>query len=149
MKASPQSLFAAGASIMVLAVIAVGLFLNGSPADVRRQRLDQQRVADLRAISNGIDEQWSTQNRLPENLAALGNNPRLSYLRTSDPDTEVAYEYRVTGPQTFELCGVFETKSVDPSTMPWGSGVFDLNSPFWHHEQGRHCFLFTVPLRDR
>ena len=131
----PQTLFVAGATIAVVAVIAVGLVLNGPPAEVRRQRLDEQRIAHLTAISHAVDTLWRADRRLPENLDMLGRDARFRYVRPSDPVTGAAYEYRVTGAQSYELCAVFDTTGTSDSAP----GV-----AFWNHGPGRHCFAFTA-----
>ena len=144
MKTSPQTLFAAGASIVVLAVVTIGLYLNGSPLDVRRERLDQQRVSDLRAISNALDQTArSPGGALPAALSGLDRDERWAYLRTRDAVTGETYEYRVTGDRSYELCAQFDAA---------GAGTAYETSPensFWQHAAGRHCFAFTVRPQER
>jgi len=140
----PQTLFVAGATVAVVAVIAVGLVLNGPPAEVRRQRLDEQRIAHLTAISHAVDAIWRADRRLPENLDVLGHDARFRYVRPRDPVTGEAYEYRVTGAQSYELCANFDTTGTGTDSAP--------DVPFWNHGPGRHCFMFTAqpaesPLR--
>jgi hypothetical protein len=131
-----QTLFVAGATIAVVAVIVVGLILNGPPAEVRRQRLDEQRIAHLTAISHAVDTVWRADRRLPESLDVLGRDARFRYVRPRDPVTGEAYEYRVTGAQSYELCANFDTTGTSTDSAP--------DVPFWNHGPGRHCFAFTA-----
>jgi hypothetical protein len=150
-KWSAHTLFAAGATVTVVAVVAVGLFLNGNPAEVRRQRLDEQRISDLRALSNAVDAYTLRQQRLPENLAALEPEERFSFVRSVDLATGQPYEYRVTSERTYELCASFDTTGGAGSfyvrtSLFGGVAIQGANPSFWDHGPGRHCFEFTARL---
>ena len=131
----------------VLIVIIGGFFIVGSPATQRQRRFDDQRINDLQVIQNEIVNYWQQKEKLPEKLDDLKNsisgfNPPL------DPETNLAYEYNVKEPLTFELCAVFskEGDQVNPSfIMP--EPVQYYKSPYqqnWSHGAGRACFTRTI-----
>lgn len=127
---------AAWASIAVVAVaVAAGLWLAGSPAKQRLLRLDDRRTADLSRLSRLLNLRWQAQGSLSANLDALVDGQTLSRLPL-DPETGEPYEYRTTGPRSFELCAVFRLPSREEAARD-----------FWSHDAGRRCYSFDVPPR--
>ena len=127
-----------------------GILIVGSPAAGREQRLDEQRVTDLRTINDEILNQVYGDARfaprpvepvpvmtlpkpLPKDLATVAANAQYLKLNVNDPETGTAYEYR---PQDtfYELCAVFSLVR---------NQNYDI---FWNHPAGRHCF--TVDALD-
>ena len=106
MNARSQFLFAASASVLVIAAVIAGLVVNGSPNTVRAQKLDAQRIADMERISSSVSGYWKERNSLPEALRDLQKAD--PYIRMSDVETGSAYEYRKTGPMSYELCARFD-----------------------------------------
>lgn len=120
-------------AVVVLAVVS-GLVLLGSPGEAHVRRLDERRVADLREIALGMDLYRTKHDRLPDSIGDLWSDPN-ARLRLRDPITSKAYEYRVLGPNTYELCARFERGTTDPlDRTEW----FDDAS--WNHGTGRQCF---------
>lgn len=127
---------AAWASLVAVgAAVAAGLWLAGSPAEQRLLRLDDQRVADLGRLVRLLNLRWQATESLPAALDGLVDGQRLSRIPL-DPETDAPYEYRTTGPGSYELCAVFSTPSRAEAA---GS--------FWSHGAGRQCFAFDVPAR--
>lgn len=122
-----------GSIAVVVAAVIAGLWLIGSPAEQRQQRLDERRVSDLEQLSQAVYWHRNQRRALPASTSDLVNGRRLSRL-PFDPSTEEPYEYRVTGERRFELCAVFATPSRSEDAKD-----------FWHHEAGRHCYEFDVP----
>ena len=116
------------AALGVTAVVA-GLVVLGSPADARRQRIDEHRVSDLQRLSSAIDVQWNRTGQLPENAAAIGT-PNGPALPRQDPATGAGYEYHVIAAAQYELCATFDAASEDAPG-------------FWSHGPGRMCFTVT------
>jgi hypothetical protein len=126
----------ASLAVVVMAVVA-GLVTIGSPAEQRLLRRDEQRVNGLTQLARRAELQWTREQRLAASAVELVDQ-YLTRLPT-DPATREPYEYRVTGPRTFEVCGAFERPS-----RP------ELAGDFWFHEAGRHCFAFEMTeLRGR
>ena len=139
MRVSPTTLFATLATIIVLAAIGVGFFLNGGPAEVRARRFDQQRVSDLLGISGAVRNYRLSHDSVPKTLETMQQGGGYAYVSLRDPETRVPYEYRTSGDSSFELCAQFET-SVDEKSQP-------ATPAFWNHPSGRHCFSLDAPAR--
>ena len=127
---SPHDALGVVALVVVAAAVTGGLWLTGSPAEARLVRLDDRRIEDLRRISNLVDVYWRRHRRLPGSLAEVGSEPGAA---GRDPITDQPYEFRATGARQYELCAVFDRKSVKPE---WSS---------WSHGAGRTCFPIEVP----
>jgi hypothetical protein len=132
MTARAGKLLAIGSSTVVAVAIIAGLILTGSPAEQRLLRLDEQRVAHLRDLSNSISRHYVDTAALPDMLETLVDGR----IRTSlplDPATDRPYEYETAGPARFRLCAEFARES----------SPRDAND-FWSHAAGRQCFEFDL-----
>lgn len=123
-----------GAGIVVVATIAAGIFVMGSPSAQRDQALDQRRVRDLARIVDAVDTYVELHETLPPTLGTLAGQPgrRLSIV---DPVDRAAYAYEIVGDRTYRVCAVFATDTAKaPKTAePWGDDR-------WFHGTGRQCF---------
>ena len=115
-----------------ITAVGIGLYLAGSPAEQRLMDFDQQRLMHLAQIRNSVDTYWRTHRALPSRIdedvigIALSRVPR-------DPETDVGYDYEVTGDDAYSLCAVFNR--VSPESM---------TGEFWAHDSGRYCYEFQV-----
>lgn len=116
----------------VVAALAGGLLLIGSPARARTTRLDARRVADLQAIAGGVDLWWTRRGALPPSLDSLARSQ--PSVNRRDPATGARYEYRALTDATYELCATFEA----PPDRP------DAADGFWTHGAGRQCFALSA-----
>jgi hypothetical protein len=132
-----QRLAVLGSIAAIGAAVVAGLWLIGSPAEQRLLRLDEQRVNELRSLANGATFHWTNDRELPDTAEGLVDGQLLTRVPT-DPITREPYEYRVTGPLQFEVCGTFDRPS-----RPHEAG------DFWYHDSGRRCFQFNVSDRPR
>lgn len=141
MRPGPTLFFAGLSGIAVLAAVAAGVAVIGTPGQIRSQRLDAQRVADLRAIAAAVDGYRQRYGALPPGLEAVrraealrgyGDGPALA-----DAVSGQAYEYRVTGTSSYELCARFDAEAREGRT-PGIPG-------FWRHGAGRRCFALEAP----
>jgi hypothetical protein len=108
----------------------------GTPRDLRKERLDERRVADLNQLSRMVDFFQSRRGALPSSLDELSREPGVASL-PRDPENDQPYEYRVKGPKAYEVCAVFDRASE-------GDG-----HSFWWHGSGRHCFEKNPAEADR
>ncbi|MEX2506737.1 MAG: hypothetical protein WD406_07445 [Pseudohongiellaceae bacterium] len=122
------------ASVLVVLVIAIGLYITGTPATQRALRLDQERVNGLRRTSNAISGYWHRTGDLPGNLEQLVDGIYMDALPV-DPETGEPYEYTTLGAENFSLCSEF--------SLAYDS---DEVTEFWQHPAGRHCFSFEMDL---
>jgi hypothetical protein len=117
------------AIVLVIAAIGVGVYLGGPPAEQRLLRLDEKRTEGLRYVRDQVRGFSGVHRRLPASLQEL---PGLPSLYTHDPVTNYPYGYRVTGPDTFELCADFDRPS-DPERLQFGNNELT-------HGVGHTCF---------
>ncbi|MFC2099545.1 hypothetical protein ACFLSF_01780 [Candidatus Bipolaricaulota bacterium] len=118
--------------VVIVAAVIGGIALLDSPAQERLRRLDERRVDDLHQLAYGVDIYWTREGSLPASLADLSEEERIAR-DLADPATGQAYEYRVLGDKTFELCAVFARDTgTDGRDTPLRS--------FWLHGPGRQCF---------
>jgi hypothetical protein len=93
---------------------------------------------------------WQTKEEFPKTLDALAD-PLSGFSIPTDPESGVAYEYAVTGPLSFELCGTFTLPTPDTTgqgqypgrdtgVTSWGPQA-DEN---WNHDAGHTCFARTI-----
>ncbi|MBI4135567.1 hypothetical protein HY477_02430 [Candidatus Uhrbacteria bacterium] len=133
----------------VVAVVAVGLYLAGSPGQERNRRFDEQRVNALQQISSTLQFYFDRTATLPQTLDELQGKPDYFLPSLLDPKDGAAYEYRVTATGVYELCASFDLPSSatndsrypKPAYEPYRSGA---QSDFWKHETGRQCFTFEA-----
>ena len=120
-------------SLVVVAAIAAGVVILGSPSEERARRLDRRRVAELQGLRTAVNYAYMQKGKLPASLDELANEPGVRV--STDPVTGAAYRYRTVGAEEFELCATFERAS-EPHE---GSGV-----DIWQHPAGEHCFTLKV-----
>ncbi|HTM67731.1 MAG TPA: hypothetical protein VL426_00375 [Candidatus Binatia bacterium] len=150
--------FTAAVVAMVAAVIAVGLYVAGSPSKERERRFDEQRVNELQQIANAVDNAYYRDGHLPSSLEELAANKQDNYVPSIvDPATRAPYEYRTTDGDTYELCATFDdvTQQTDQYGRPQAAPV--PTKPMiggvapgyrdWNHPAGRYCYELTVEPR--
>jgi type II secretory pathway pseudopilin PulG len=133
----PQTVAAGIALVAVVAAIAAGLIMLGSPSEQRARRLDGRRLAALQVLRSAIDDYWRTHGRLPESIGELVREPRF-VSQTRDPVTGREYRYRAMTGTTYQICADFDRPS-EP----------ELDVPFWAHAAGSRCFDLEAPALPR
>ena len=137
--------FGIAASVLAAVTLAWGVAVVGSPGGERMRKLDERRVQDLRAIESSLDRLCLGPQKvrkegpphelvspLPATLAALAASATDRRPSIVDPVSGAAYEYRITGPSTFELCATFDRARDED------------DEPRWNHPAGSHCFAFDL-----
>jgi hypothetical protein len=117
------------AALGVIAAVAGGLFVIGAPGEERARRLDARRVEDLRAIAEAARVYYGRHGTLPGSVGELTREGGLRVVETAETG---AYEYRVTGADTFEVCATFQHDSTEQPGLRIGD--------VWAHAPGRQCF---------
>lgn len=151
--------FAWVAVAAVIASIAWGFAIMGSPGAARERRFDDRRVSDLQNIQWKIINFWQQKARIPDALSEL-EDPISGWRAPADPESDRVYEYVRSGEKAFELCGVFSRSTIGEQDRLKGRGEFGgtprtpIAMPIydgyngsggkkpesWEHNAGRHCF---------
>lgn len=118
---------AVAATIVVVAVIVLGLRDLGGPQNQRQLQSDLRTLHALEALAQQIQFAWNTSGKvLPANLDQF-----LSTV-TQDPSTRKRFAYHPKSTSGYELCATFATDTRDlPPQNPPGP---------WPHPKGDHCF---------
>ena len=130
--------FAGVATAAVIAAIAAGFWVLGTPGRQREVAADRQRLQDIATMAQRLHERYLGTNSdlpLPTTLEA----DDLRY----DPLTNQPYEYTRLSDRTYELCATFDT---DSSTHRLSNQNPTPEAQRWQHPEGRHCFEFDVDL---
>lgn len=126
---------------IVLVTILSAVLLVGGPNFGRMQKMDDDRIQDLRAIHeealNAVYGQLRYQQPplnisklpkpLPKTLEEVAAGSQYAKIDIVDPATLQQYEYTVEG-SVFMLCATFDLQR---------DLEYDI---FWNHPSGRHCF---------
>lgn len=144
-RSGARKAFMWGALAFVAATIIGAFFVVGSPAQNRALRFDSRRVDDLNTIQWHIISYWQSKQVLPTNLEET-KDPISGYMLPVDPESGVAYEYKVLGLRSFELCATF---SADSLMSPVGGKTVPVDyygnpNDSWQHKAGRTCFERTI-----
>ncbi len=146
---TPRKTVAIAVSVVMLAAVVTGLIVAGSPGQERARQYDQRRVSDLQTLANAIDQHWTRTKALPASPADLLGKREYYVSSVTDPRTGEAYEYRITGEKTYELCASFELEDAsDALSKPRAPYPYPEGTDFWRHGSGRVCYAFeaqTVP----
>lgn len=154
--AIPRTAAVISAAVVVASLIA-GFLIVGSPATQRSRRFDQERVQHLQILQSQIVNYWLLKEKLPESLGALTDNIS-GFSAPMDPESGQAYDYRISGKLSFDLCAVFNADSAqsgvwNPSSReapvfmvayPAKPYVGPSTNDNWIHGAGRVCFPRTI-----
>jgi hypothetical protein len=133
MKLQPTFLFAWLGGIAVLAAIAAGFLVIGTPNEIRMRRVDQTRARDLAAIANQVAAYRRTHQNLPQSLSDLvPSSPSYVLTPRTDP-LGLPYEYSVKNEYSYELCAEFFGPAEDAANSRD-------ETLFSKHGRGRQCF---------
>lgn len=135
-------------SLLILSSVISGFFIVGSPMTERDRRFDQERVRALESLQIYIVSYWQAKEELPRTLTDL-EDPLVGYVAPVDPENGMPYNYRVTGPLSFELCADFALQSNSDDRSPslaypvMKEPSFVVSGRF-EHAKGRACFERTI-----
>ena len=153
-KTKTPMIIAVVASLVVLSSVVYSISILGTPGEMRKRKLDDQRLMSLSSIQSQIFNEFLRNKSLPKTAGEI-QDPFGSFVLPKDPVTKENFEYLVaknTLPAEFKLCANFETvrnvttggpatKFDSPLTQQYYPGDM---SPFWNHEAGRVCFTRTI-----
>jgi hypothetical protein len=122
---SGRGVLAIAVSVVMLAAVAAGLWINGTPNHQRLRAQDERRASLLTGLATRLEAQVSLYGTLPENLAEIAvESERL------DPVTKTPFGYTHKGTD-YRLCAVFAMAGEEGAAA---------ELPFRRHAEGRVCF---------
>lgn len=132
--------------IVILAFIAIGFNVLGSPKAQRLIRYDNQKITDLQNIQWQVISYWQVNGKLPHSLNDITASQPFTKIPT-DPQTKTTYEYNKTDTMTFELCAEFNKEDLETQNkygsdigLPSMYGKEIIQNNNWNHGEGRVCF---------
>ncbi len=128
--------------IAIVAAIAVGFMVIGSPRTQRLMRIDDQKVYNLQEIQAQVMNYWQAKQTVPDTLAELTDSFS-GYKVSADPQTGAHYEYKKISTTSFELCATFNTKSRNDAGSFARPAYYGMEET-WQHEAGRTCYTRTI-----
>lgn len=135
--------------LLVIATIAAGVLIMGTPAQVRLYRIDNEKVGHLQNIQWQVVNYWQSHEKLPEKLSDL-DDPLSGYKASVDPQTGEQYKYEVISADklSFKLCATFNADTQSPTrsdlaVRPVDGGKGALSDSWWHGV-GEVCFVRTI-----
>ena len=131
------------AGVMVVASIAWGFYVLGSPQTQRLYKYDDQKVVDLQNINSYVQSYYAQKGSLPTTLDDIA---KLQYTQMPvDKQGNKSYEYHLIGQSSkaYQLCAEFNKPSQDSNSLTYPSpdGLVS-----WKHEAGHKCFDLAIPL---
>src|SRR3989442_6601914 len=126
----------------VVAAVVAAIVILGPPSQQRKRKLDQRRIQDLMNIERTVNSYWQRHKTLPTDLVTLSREPGFRP-SMSDPESGSAYEFKVTGTDSFRLCAEFSFDSAE-DPQPW----YYPPKGSWAHGAGRQCFELTIQRPD-
>lgn len=143
--AKSKRLFLWGTVATVIVSVIFGFFTAGSPFKARLYHFDEQRVSDLQNLQSQVIEYWIQKQTLPSSMDALKNDIT-GFVPPTDPETNLAYAYKVNSRLSFDLCGIFNLSSFAALNIPKVAPA-QYSDPYqqnWEHGQGTKCYTRTI-----
>lgn len=129
--------FRYGAIVAALIIFIAGIFFVESPQVAREKRQDQEVVQQLVQLENAVQNYYTTEEALPENLDQLAEE--VDFIIPRDLNNIVtgsAIEYEVLNETEYRLCTEFQRSTMDDTEQ----SRYDYYNKAWLHEAGRDCF---------
>ena len=132
--------------ILILATIASGFLIIGSPMDARLYKFDEQKVSDLQNIQWQVVNFYQQKGKVPTSLQELVD-PISGWIVPVDPQTGEEYSYKADG-TAFQLCASFN-KDSRPDVLGVSRPIPAVKEPGidgdlamspWNHGPGVMCF---------
>lgn len=132
-----HTLFIAVLGICVGVIVITGFILTGSPVSQQAIRYDEARYNDFQQIKYKVEEYYRANSKLPESINQL---PSRTDDEVTDPQTQKAYEYKVTSTDSYEICTEFSTTAEEFKNY----GQVYSEMPI-EHSKGYYCVQMKIP----
>ena len=140
LRLSGGKIFAFIVVLAVVAVVAYGIVVVGSPTLERQRQFDDRRVNHLQQIENAIGLYDGVHHALPPNLQAISGQAQTFVESINDPVTNVPYTYLPGQGASYQLCATF---SLDSSAEPANEYARPVPIGSWQHPAGNYCFALN------
>jgi hypothetical protein len=124
-------------AVVLVLSLALGFYFNTSPAAVRAEKEDNERVNRLSSIHYQLQEYLREESAMPANLEAIED--QLYDGDITDPVSDEPFTYTATGENTYSICATFEfsNREREDNMRYW-------RDPDWLHDAGKYCFDKTL-----
>lgn len=124
--------------LVIIASIAWGFSVLGSPRTQKLYKYDFAKISDLQNIDQQLISYWQMKEVLPTSLSELSTSGNY-FISPVDQQSRKSYEYEKKSDTSYILCAEFNKASNDgnkiylESSYPYWGGT-------WTHPAGRYCF---------
>lgn len=147
---SKKKIWLGVSTAVIVASIAWGFSVLGSPKTQQLLKYDQQKINDLQNIKNQVEGFYFNKGTLPKDIEEILSESYYNPQKV-DPQTEKPYEYATTSGTTYNLCAEFNKASDDKKVAnskrhiiyPMDYDGYNGNIS-WVHPAGQYCFKETV-----
>ena len=129
-----------------------GLFFVESPKQTRQRKLDNLTLEKFNRITNAINNFYTDNDRLPNNLQELTKD--IEYLTNIDvrnAENSEIIEYKILEEKKYAICATFHLSNIEIN-----SSNYNYFEKEWQHKAGYKCFsrktkdLLVIPsIRER
>lgn len=142
---------------VVVVLLGFGVYYAGTPAEVRAEKLDEQRIRDLQDMQWEVVDYYVINETLPASQDVLNDHMEPRGI-PEDPEIGVPYEYTKLNDNEFELCASFSSEFEDDEygpfyapprrPIPTTQKEVVIAEEDWSHGTGRTCFTRTLTVED-
>jgi hypothetical protein len=145
--------FVWSASLAAIAIAIAGFAVTGSPFKMRLARLDLRKIVDISESYRHVRDYARERDNLPKSLDQVASAGYMDTKPPLDPETHAPYEYRITGPESVEICANFHVaqdaeaiKEAVYANMSMYQPAGNVVEQSWEHPAGHYCFTRTVTV---
>lgn len=138
-----SAVYGAVMSALVIGMMAASLYHLETPSEVREQKIDDTQVQDLTEMYWRIETHYATNGTLPNSIDTLYEEEELP----TAPEGRSEYMYKITSPDTFELCAEFATEDYNEASRI--ALTPDSKNYNWNHGAGSWCFEREVTYTEK
>jgi len=123
--------------VVVVAAVAIGFWIVGSPIQARKHVLDERRSEAIGNIRIAVQSYFRAKGKLPVSLSKLD----APYQDRQDPSTGRDLDYAVTGERSYRVCADFETDTTHETRYEY----YQPDSvDYYKHAKGHFCYDLEV-----
>ena len=130
-------------TIIYLASLLYGFSQIGSPFEARHVKVDENRVRKLQSLKGFVENYYSNNRALPQNLSDLNITDQASI---KDDVTNQSYDYHSVDLDSYQLCATFDTSNQKKDQKKQVTSYLPSSPPqSFLHPKGYYCFDLEIP----